>query len=54
MICTEGDAAGKLWLSYNNPHWPAQGHGVGVALTQIVNAVATTLNAIVTKATRAT
>ncbi len=47
------DAAGKVWLSYNEPHWLAQRHGLGGADIPAVDAMATALNAVATKATKA-
>jgi uncharacterized protein (DUF302 family) len=44
------DAAGKVWLSYNDPHWLAQRHGLGAAVAQTVEAMTAALNAIVTNA----
>ena len=33
------DAAGRVWLSYNNPSWIAQRHGLGAAVTANVQAL---------------
>jgi uncharacterized protein (DUF302 family) len=46
------DAAGRVWLSYNDPRWLAQRHGVGAAVDQFVDATAAALNAVATKATK--
>jgi uncharacterized protein (DUF302 family) len=46
------DAAGKVWLSYNNPRWLAERHGLGASATQTVDAMAAALKAVATKATR--
>ena len=46
------DAAGKVWLSYNDPHWLAQRHELGVAVAQTVGVMAAALNAVATKATK--
>ena len=46
------DAAGQVWLSYNDPRWLAQRHGVGAAVAQFVDATAAALNAVATKATK--
>ena len=43
------DAAGKTWLSYNEPSWTVQRHGLGVR-AEIVDKMAAALNAISTKA----
>jgi uncharacterized protein (DUF302 family) len=47
------DAAGKVWLSYNDPHWLAQRHGLGTGAVQPVDAMANALKAVATKATTA-
>jgi uncharacterized protein (DUF302 family) len=46
------DAAGKVWLSCNDPHWLATRHGLGAAVAQTVDAMAAALNAVATKATK--
>lgn len=46
------DAAGKVWLSYNDPRWLAQRHGLGAAIAPAVNAMAAALDAVATKATK--
>jgi uncharacterized protein (DUF302 family) len=46
------DAAGKVWLSYNDPRWLAQRHGLGAAVAPAINAMAAALNAVATKATK--
>jgi uncharacterized protein (DUF302 family) len=46
------DAAGKVWLSYNDPRWLAQRHGLGAAAAQTVDAMAAALDAIAAKATK--
>ena len=46
------DAAGKVWLSYNDPRWLARRHGLGAASTQTVDAMAAALKALATKATK--
>jgi uncharacterized protein (DUF302 family) len=47
------DAAGKVWLSYNDPHWLARRHGLGAAAVGPVDAMAAALNAVATRATTA-
>ena len=47
------DAAGKIWLSYNEPRWIAQRHGLGAADIPTVDAMAAALNAVAAKATKA-
>jgi uncharacterized protein (DUF302 family) len=45
------DAAGKTWLSYNDPKWIAGRHGLGPDMTQTIDAMVTGLSAIVKKVT---
>lgn len=45
------DAAGKVWLSYNEPHWLAQRHGIADAKT--IDAMAAALQVVASKATEA-
>lgn len=45
------DTAGKVWLSYNNPAWLAQRHGLGADAAQPVAALASMLAAVAFKAT---
>jgi len=40
------DTAGTTWLSYNEPGWIAQRHGVGANAESIVNRMAATLSAM--------
>jgi uncharacterized protein (DUF302 family) len=47
------DAAGAVWLSYNDPRWLAQRHGLGAAVAQTVDGMAAALDAVATKATKA-
>ena len=47
------DAAGITWISYNDPHWIAQRHGVDDASKATVEAMARALKAIADKATTA-
>jgi uncharacterized protein (DUF302 family) len=46
------DAAGRVWLSYNDPHWIAKRHGLGATVAQAVDAMAKALNAVSTTATK--
>jgi uncharacterized protein (DUF302 family) len=46
------DAAGKVWLSFNDPHRLATRHGLGAAVAQTVDAMVAALNAVATKATK--
>ena len=46
------DAAGKVWLSYNDPRWLAHRHGLGGVAAEAVNAMAAALSAAATKATK--
>ena len=43
------DVSGETWLSYNEPRWIAQRHGVADA-EQVVNSMATALSAVSRKA----
>ncbi|MGP0091890.1 MAG: DUF302 domain-containing protein [Xanthobacteraceae bacterium] len=45
------DAAGRVWLSYNEPSWLAKRHGLGAEVDWTVTALAAALNAVATKAT---
>jgi uncharacterized protein (DUF302 family) len=47
------DAGGKVWLSYNDPAWLAQRHGLGTAVAPNVQAVASALDSLAMKATHA-
>jgi len=47
------DAAGKTWLSYNDPAWLAQRHGLGHGADPAVQTLTAALGAIATKATAA-
>ena len=44
------DGEGKVWLSYNDPAWIAQRHGLGAASAAAVNAMAAGLLAVVNEA----
>jgi uncharacterized protein (DUF302 family) len=44
------DASGKTWLSYNDPHWLAQRHGLGHAVDANVGAMANALAVIANRA----
>jgi uncharacterized protein (DUF302 family) len=46
------DAAGKTWLSYNDPSWFAKRHGMGADVEPTVKAMAAALAAVATTATR--
>lgn len=45
------DASGATWLSYNDPAWIAQRHGLDEAASATVNAMTQALHAIAGKAT---
>jgi uncharacterized protein (DUF302 family) len=45
------DASGKIWLSYNDPTWIAQRHGLGATSVDTVEAMAKALAAIAAEAT---
>ena len=44
------DEDGTTFVSYNDPIWLAQRHGLGVAVTPVVEAMASALDAIVASA----
>lgn len=46
------DAAGKVWLAYNDPRWLAQRHELGAAVAPTVAAMAAALAAIAAEATK--
>ncbi|HXQ40459.1 MAG TPA: DUF302 domain-containing protein [Candidatus Udaeobacter sp.] len=43
------DAAGKVWLSYNDPNWLARRHGLGGAVAPIAEGMTAALHGIATK-----
>ncbi len=45
------DADGKVWLSYNDPAWIAQRHGLGTVSAGAVEGMAKALGAIAAEAT---
>jgi uncharacterized protein (DUF302 family) len=44
------DAAGKVWLSYNNPSWIAERHGLDATVAANVKALGDALEAFATQA----
>ena len=46
------DADGKVWLTYNDPAWIAERHGLGATSAPAVKATAELLDAIAQEATR--
>lgn len=46
------DAGGKVWLTYNDPHWLAQRFGLGAAVARNVDAMTAVLDAVATKAAK--
>jgi uncharacterized protein (DUF302 family) len=46
------DADKKVWLSYNDPQWVAQRHGLGAASTSAIEAMAKALGAIAEEVTK--
>jgi uncharacterized protein (DUF302 family) len=46
------DADGKAWLTYNDPAWIAERHGLGTASAAAVQAMAGLLSAIAREATQ--
>jgi uncharacterized protein (DUF302 family) len=45
------DAAGKTWLSYNDPSWLAKRHALGADVDATIHAMAAALRTVTTKAT---
>ena len=45
------DAGGKVWLSYNDPHWLVRRHELGATAVGTADALAGALNTVATKAT---
>jgi uncharacterized protein (DUF302 family) len=45
------DAAGKTWLSYNEPGWPAKRHGV-TGVERVIAAMGVGLSDVVAKTTK--
>jgi uncharacterized protein (DUF302 family) len=45
------DAAGKTWISYNDPRWLAKRHALGTEVDPAVNAMITLLSAVAKAAT---
>jgi len=43
------DAAGKVWLTYNDPNWLVRRHGLGAAVEPVVEAMAAALHGMATK-----
>jgi uncharacterized protein (DUF302 family) len=46
------DAAGKVWLAYNNPDWIARRHGLGADVSATVQALTKALDAFATAAAK--
>jgi uncharacterized protein (DUF302 family) len=46
------DAGGKVWLSYNDPHWLAQRHGMGGAVEPVTATLSNVLAALAAAATK--
>jgi uncharacterized protein (DUF302 family) len=47
------DAAGKVWLAYNEPRWLAQRHGLGAAVAPTIDALTAALGTVAAQATTA-
>jgi uncharacterized protein (DUF302 family) len=47
------DSAGNTWLSYNDPSWLAERHGLGAEVETTVRALTAALNALAKAATSA-
>jgi uncharacterized protein (DUF302 family) len=48
------DAAGKTWLSYNDPGWLVKRHGMGAEVATTVAMLSAALNAVASAATNST
>jgi uncharacterized protein (DUF302 family) len=46
-----GDSSGTVWLTYNDPHWIIQRHGLGAAANARADQMATALAAVARQAT---
>ena len=46
------DAAGKVWLAFNDPRWIAQRHKLGGDTDAAVKAMAAALDALASRATK--
>jgi hypothetical protein len=46
------DAAGKVWLAFNDPRWIAQRHKLGGDTDAVVKAMAAALDALASRATK--
>ena len=44
------DEQGKVWLSYNDPHWIAERHGLGDASREAVTAIAAGMEKVIAAA----
>lgn len=49
LVCE--DAAGRVWLLYNDPRWLAQRHALGAAVAPAVDAMTAALAAVAATAT---
>ena len=45
------DADGKTWLSYNDPTWIVQRHGLGASAQRVTDALTAALKAVTRAAT---
>jgi uncharacterized protein (DUF302 family) len=48
------DASGKVWLTYDDPHWLAGRHGLAASTAGVVDTMAAALRAVAEKAARQT
>jgi uncharacterized protein (DUF302 family) len=51
-VLVREDAAGKTWLSYNDPRWIAKRHELGPGVDQTIDAMVVGLSAIAKKVTQ--
>jgi uncharacterized protein (DUF302 family) len=47
------DAAGNVWVAYNNPRWIAERHGLGASVAATVQALTKALDALATRGIKA-
>ncbi len=45
------DAAGKVWLAYNDPHWIAERHGLSTGQGATIDVITALLKELATRAT---
>jgi uncharacterized protein (DUF302 family) len=51
-VLVHEDASGKVWLTYEDPSWIAQRHGLGAAVAATVQTLTKTLGDLVAHAVK--